>query len=118
MAGAPVCNNLPANTPGQPDPKTLPSVPLATDLASAITAVNALRRIMQTIIAQPPPVSGGLSGFKVQKGKGFHELKQYRVSKVVRIYNPSDKTQFVDVKQIVGVVMADPKTGQTWSWQR
>lgn len=117
MANAPVCNNAPPGAAVQPDPKTLPTIPVANDLQSAINAINAIRRILQTTLYQPPPV-GGITGFKVQQGRGFSEVRQRRVTRRIRIYNPNDRSQWVDVNQIVGMVMADPITGQTWSWQQ
>jgi hypothetical protein len=96
----------------------LPTIPEATDLQSAINAINAIRRIMQTLIQPPHPVSGGITGFKLQQGRGFQEVRQRRVTRRVRIFNPQDKSQWVDVDQIVGMVMADPITGQTWTWQQ
>jgi hypothetical protein len=116
VSDAPICNNAPPSAPGQPSPKTLPSIPPATDLQSAIMAVNAIRRILQTMIQTPP--QGGISGFRLRADRGFQEVKQRRVTKRVRIFNPSDKSQYVDVEQVVGIVMQDPVTGNTWSWNQ
>ena len=118
MANAPVCNNAPLVPQDQPQPKTLPTVPEATDLQSALTAINAIRRILQTITHQPPQRPGGISKFKPSQQRGFQEIKQRRVYKRVRVYNPQDKSQYVDVQQIVSMTMADPATGQIWFWQQ
>lgn len=115
---APVCNNAPVASVNQPTPKTLPTVPEAKDLQSALAAINAMRRILQTIVSQTPQHPGGISGFKMAKTQGFQEIKQRRVYKTVRVYNPQDHSQYVDVQQIVSMTMADPATGQIWYWQQ
>lgn len=40
-----------------------------------------------------------------------------RSTKKVRVYNPQDKTQYVDVKQITSLVMRNSVTGDTWQWK-
>lgn len=114
---APVCNNAAPLPVQQPDPalKNLPSIPEATDLQSLITAVNVMRRMLNNMLNP-----GGVSGFRIQqhKQKGFKELRKYRVTKKTRVFNPNDHSQFVDVEQIVGMVMQDQSTGQVWQWQQ
>ena len=117
MASAPVCNNALPNVIGQPDPnlKNVPAIPEANDLQSALAAINVMRRMLQQLMNP-----GGIDGFKTQKSKnkGFRELRKFRVTKKTRVFNPNDHSQFVDVEQIVGMVMQDPSTGQTWQWQQ
>lgn len=119
MASAPVCNNAPPAVIDQPTAKGMPAIPEATDLPSLIAAVGILRRIVQQMI-NSPGFPGGLSGFKVKtdKPRGFREIKKYRVTKKTRVFNPNDHSQYVDVEQIVGMVMQDPLTGQVWQWQQ
>lgn len=118
MTSAPVCNNAAPAVIDQPDPnlKNVPAIPEATaDIASLVRSVNTMRRLLQQII-----YPGGIDGFKTQKSKnkGFRELRKYRVTKKTRVFNPNDHSQYVDVEQIVGMVMQDPGTGQTWQWQQ
>lgn len=110
---APVCHINQNEVIEQPDPKTLPSVPIANDLASALVAINALRQIVNSITNQQN--QGGISGFKVKpqdRGKGYSEV--HRVMQTVRVFNPQDKTQFVDVQQLKQLVMRDGTTGELW----
>lgn len=110
---APVCHINQNEVIEQPDPKTLPSVPIANDLASALVAINALRQIVNSLTIQQN--TGGVSGFKVQpknKGKGYSEV--HRVNQTVRVFNPQDKSQYVDVQQIKQLVMRDGTTGELW----
>lgn len=122
MATAPVCNTAIPGAVNQPTPKTLPAIPTATDLASALTAIQAITKIVQTLLQGSGSAGGGITGFKTQSGSkasnNFTEVASRRVTKTVRIYNPSDQTQYVDVQQVSSVTMQDPMTGQTWTWTR
>jgi hypothetical protein len=71
--------------------------------------------------------SGGNGGGRRGRGKkttknpkqqGVHFQEVHRTYKTVRIYNPKDKTQYVDVKQIVALQFRDKHTGGTWVWKQ
>lgn len=49
---------------------------------------------------------------------GLTEDRGSRVVKTVRVYNPQDKEQYVDVQQINRMVFKDAKSGETWTWSR
>lgn len=51
-----------------------------------------------------------------QVGGRFIEIS--RTNKIVRVYNPQNKQQYVDVKQIVALTMKDKYTGETWVWKQ
>jgi hypothetical protein len=95
-AVAPVCpTSRPQPVPGQPGP-AIPAVPKATDLPSVIQAVNQLTQIINLMLAPP-----------------FTEVT--RNVQTVRVYNPNDKSQWVDVERITNLTMAND-LGQTWTW--
>lgn len=94
---APVCPiSRPQAFPPQPGIQ-LPFVPLANDLPSAIQAINALH----TIIASTGPAS-------------IRWLEKERVTQQVRITNPQDSSQYVDVLRITKLTMQDQITGDLW----
>lgn len=124
--GAPVCNIIPADQPGAPTAKKVPTIPIATDLNSALSALNAVRA---WINAQQQPPAGGAGGGsggtiippppkqppqpKPTTGR-WNELS--RTTQLVKITNPADPTQFVEVLQLSSLTMQDSQTKETWVW--
>jgi hypothetical protein len=125
------------NAPGPvklPDQQlsTFQPVPKATDLASALKAIQALSNNMTMLLQSgafplspgwdqfyPPFPGGGGAGSKPpQKEGNFVELRPKRIVKKVKIYNPDDREQWVEVEQIVGLTFQDPKSGRTISWRQ
>lgn len=103
----------------------LPSIPVATDLPSALQAINALRQTINIIINNTTPSNPGGSpggGFKSQNQPNpqanFTEIRANRVTQTVRVFNPQDHNQFVDVQQITGLTFLDPQTKQTIVWSQ
>src|ERR1039458_7691342 len=109
--GAPVCNINPANPPPSSKAPALPSIPPASDLASVIAAVNALRQLVIQYFGQVPSGGGGNTyitnpqtpGNPNNPGGGgnFAEVPSGRVTTTTRIYDPNDPTQqtYIDVSQ-------------------
>jgi hypothetical protein len=108
----PVCNLNNRQNVIQPTAATLPQIPLITDLASAINAGNVMRQIIQALLNQLPDLANnvaqlnpdlkptGATAFAVGGG----DFKQSNLTtKKVRVTNPSDSTQYVDVEQVTGV---------------
>lgn len=126
MSNAPVCEIQPIINTQQPSPVTLPAIPLATDLPSALAAINAMamwiRHAQQRLPPPPPDVQGrgGISGIKTKPSTPVQGrwTKVSQQTKVVRVTNPNDPTQFVDVQQIVALTMTDTHTGEKWIWTR
>jgi len=122
MANAPVCRISPTPPPTTYKGPLTASIPVATDLASAIAAVNALRAAMLAGSGANSQGNGG-AGPGPNPGGGFSEKSQFQVTnqviKPVRIYDPNDPTKqtYVDVNQVVSLQMANPVTKETWSWQ-
>ena len=132
--GAPVCNINPKNPAPISLAPALPSIPVATDLASLIAAVNALRQLTIQYFNQVPGNSNtGFNGTPGQPGApgavgggggfspvgSFAETPGSRTTVTTRIYDPNDPTNetYVDVKQITGLTFAN-KTGQTIKWSQ
>ena len=122
--GAPVCNVNQTGKPVQVGGPALPAIPKATDLASAIKAINAIAQTVNIIVNNGVPSNpggvnpgGGFTSNPAQNAN-FNEIRAQRISQTQRIYNPQDKTQYVDVNQITGLTFLDPQTKQTLIWKQ
>jgi hypothetical protein len=111
MSNAPICYINPPAPSAEPIAPTLPAIPVATDLASVISAVNVIRQILQAITNQN-------IGSGQRLTSDFHEVVNKRIVKKVRVFNPQNKSQFVDVKQITGLTFANKLTGQQIDWSQ
>jgi hypothetical protein len=113
-----------------PDVPPLPPLPPpATDLPSALQAINTLRQIIMQLTNQIPdnntggggggrrPDQGAFAASNSKKSGNFVEQRQLRVTKKVRVFNPQDHTQFVDVEQITSQTFRNG-LGQTLSWSQ
>lgn len=87
-----------------PDQKLNPfqGIPKATDLPSALKAIQAITNNFNTLM----------------KAGNFQELRQFRTFETVRVFNPEDTNQWVDVLQITGLVFQDPVTGRYLTWRQ
>jgi len=132
---APVCP-LPDRTPPphRPDLHSTP-IPLATDLSSAIAAINALRAMVQSLSGQlqrqarsvppgrQPPATTTVSvvtkksNDDPKKKAGAWEEVSRRKEKI-RVENPDDSSQFVMVEVINSITMRNKSTGELWTWKR
>lgn len=118
MAGAPICYINPPPPTAEPVAPTIPAIPVATDLASALSAINLMRQIIQTGGGQIPGGAGAGGGTIARKKNdaNFKELKVKRVYATTRVFNPQNSNQYVDVKQITGLTFQDPITKQEIVW--
>lgn len=118
-AQAPICHIPPQKITDAHGPIPLPSIPLATpNLASLVASVNALRQVVQYLAGQKTPaplITNNFTTKQPEKGR-WNEVS--RVTENVRVFNPSDKTQFVDVERINQLKMGDKVTGEQWIWNR
>lgn len=102
MSNPPVCNvEGVVKLPDQKMSKFEP-IPKAVDLPSVIKAVNAITNNFYTLA----------------KAGNFTELRQFRTFKTVRVFNPDDRNQWVDVQQITGLVFQDEVTGRFLTWRQ
>jgi len=123
MANAPQCFISVNETINQPPGVLLPSIPQATDLASALSAIQAMTDMLNLLTGQIVNTRGqpGRQGQAGQPGKNnqnkvgrFTEIK--RVTENVTVTNPQDSSQFVEVERINALTMRDNITGETWTW--
>lgn len=125
---APICH-VPVPTPiDQPSGVQNPSIPIATDLQSAIAAINAMRLILMRLANLMPRFDGagggGRGGGSKQPSKQDPKKKTgrwnevNRVTRVEKVTNPEDKEQFVEVERMQELVMQDSITGEQWIWKR
>lgn len=126
---APICH-VPVPTPiEQPDGIQNPSIPIATDLQSALAAINAMRMILMRLANLQPRFDGSGNGRggridtrskseqpKNKKPGRWNEIS--RITKKEKVYNPEDKEQFVEVERMNRLVMQDTLTGEQWIWSR
>ena len=118
---APICYINPPPPTAEPVAPTLPAIPAATDLQSVIQAVNTITQILRSMNNQQ---DGGPQRFtdatvnSKKKRSDFHEVVKKRIVKKVRVFNPQNKSQFVDVKQITGLTFANKLTGQEITWEQ
>jgi hypothetical protein len=117
--GAPVCHVSKDQVIVQPSPKQQPAIPHANDLASALAAIAALKKIVEGwTLPHPDNNEGGISGFKTNPSKQSRWTQANRTVERVKIFNPSDSSQFVEIDRINSLTMVDKVTGETWVWNR
>lgn len=102
MSNAPVCNVQ--GIVKEPDQKLakFQPIPKATDLPSALKAIQAITNNFYTL----------------SKAGNFVEQRNLRTYQTVRVFNPDDPNQWVDVLQITGLSFIDPVTGRTLLWHQ
>lgn len=123
MAKAPICHESRDEAFPVKQPSLIPNIPPANDLPSALAAINALANAMRIITnrqnARPPqPWTPQINNFASTNSSRWQEVRSERVKQVVRVKNPQDPSQFVDVEQINGLTFSDQKTGEKFSWKR
>ena len=116
---APVCHIPPAVTvTPQPPGRLLPSIPNAYDLASALRAIAALRQAVQILTNQNTTDNGVINNFNTRRDQTGTWNEERRVTETVRVFNPEDDSQYVDVERINSLRMLNKDTKQTWIWNR
>jgi hypothetical protein len=107
--------------------KQVAAIPRATDLKSAITALNMIENIVQQItytqpvvnnIGQEPDYSSlyPTGPFQLFEASNWHE-KDRDYSTPQKVYNTDDLEQFVQMKTI-GFVLFEDKMGHTIEYKR
>jgi hypothetical protein len=115
---APVCHDSRDQVITQPAPKKLPAIPVATDLASALAAIAALTTIVRSLTQPPVQNNYGGVGGGGEPSKPQRWTQDKRVTETVKITNPDDPSQFVEIQRIKSLTMKDGQTGETWVWNR
>lgn len=131
MANAPFCNVTVKKIQGNPGAAVkrnnqagggATAIPANSSLPQAIRIIN---NNFNTLIQQfgrpfpsPSEPNSGTSGLKDVTKPTWGEVRSARQTKKVRVENPEDPDQFVDIEQIEGLTMKNAKTGETWKWTR
>ena len=109
----PVCNlNAKVNVQ-QPTMQSAPQIPVANDLPSALQAIQNITQILQTLVNQLPGQNNTQqntpqrSSQQASPGGDFHQVPGSMVTQPVRIYNPDNPQQYVDVAQVTHVQFAN-----------
>jgi len=113
---APVCNVSPKIPPALGQVPALPAIPTATDPASTMAAVNAIRNWIIQFLGP----SGGGSLVSSGPSGDFVEVTKARITTPTRIYDPNDPTKqtYIDVNQITGMKFQNAKTKQSIVWSQ
>lgn len=99
MATVPYCNVTVATPPARPrSPRGIQTIPPSANLQQIINTVN--YNFNQLI-----------------KGN-YVENRPARQTQIVRIFDPSDRNVWVDVRQITAVQFVNELTGQVINWRR
>lgn len=77
-------------------------IPKATDLPTALRAINAITQ----------------NFYNLSRAGNFREDRSLRTFETVRVFNPDNANQWVDVLQVTGVTFVDPVTGRTLIWRQ
>lgn len=112
---SPVCNVQGLVQAPQQKLASVQPVPPATDLPSALKAIQALTNNLNNAQNQANQPTPEPTEPTVSLGN-FSEDKSFRTTSTVRIFNPSDNTQYVDVVQITQLVFKDPD-GRSIVWK-
>lgn len=122
--GAPVCSDSKDEVLTQPTPNNSLPIPVANDLQSLYAAVNALRAAVMRLTNRtggPPPqkFTPQYNGFTSKKTTvRWSEVRPERTTKVVRVKQKTNPSNYVDVEQINSLTMQDQVTGDKWKWSR
>jgi AAA+ superfamily predicted ATPase len=101
---APVCPISRSQAPSA-QPASPVAIPRPTDLPSAINAINQLITMLNPLVIN---------------NLGFPYVPQWQEVKrnvqTVRIFNPNDREQWVDVERITNLVFQDQSTDALFQW--
>lgn len=127
MPDAPVCNVKGVSVPPTPDLPSLRPIGRATDLPSALRAIQNLTQNFNIIYNMyGPPAGGGTpnrpppggSATTKPKKSTWKEVRDRRVTKNVTIKSDADPSQSIELEQIDSFTMQDTTTGALFTWTR
>lgn len=113
-----------ANQPSGPSLQAIPELQQSVD--GMYNTVSALVQTVRALAGQTPKQASAPSRKstpntpKTQQTQKKEQTGRWtevsRVTSTVKITNPDDSTQYVMVKQITQLIMADSVTGEQWVW--
>lgn len=110
--------NPPTVPPGTPPTSQIgtspvPVIPTATDLPSALTSIAIIGQAIRALAQAQLNAQGG--GQAAAASGGTFKVVQQNIE-TVTITDPNDSTVSVTVKQVTGLVLKNPTSGETWIW--
>lgn len=133
---APSCPSTLPEPIADPNSVNLPSIPVANpnDPNSMAAAINGLRQAYYAERNGTPgdngasPRGNNPQQSKATKGQQKPQQKPKqkntsdfvetgRTKQKVRIFNPDDHTQWIDIEQITSLTLVNQVTGETWFWK-
>ena len=109
---APVCPTSRSQAPSGMPGVVTPAIPRATDLPSAIQAINQLIMMLQ----QPTHPNMFLQINNTMPFPMSRWVETNRVTTKVRIFNPNDNSQWVDVERISNLTFTDRSNNDKFNW--
>jgi len=133
-AVAPVCHVSPPMQGAAPVYPPMPYIPPITaptpgpngqiDWSGLINAMLAMKAALEQLMRQRAPFwsltvsQPGPGPSSKQQGDFGNFVVASQVTKTDRVYNPDDKSQYIDVERVAALTLTDKSTGQTWNWSR
>jgi hypothetical protein len=96
---------------------TIPTIPTATDLPSALVALNVIAQAI-AVIAQNIAASAAATGSTTSSATGGTFVQTDQVTETVTLTDPNDSTVSVQVEQITSLTLRNPVTGEEWIWNQ
>jgi hypothetical protein len=123
---APVCLIPTVTQVPPPAAVGLPAIPVPEpNFPSVVNTLVAMKQAIEQLSGQNNNVKGGSNGFQIKNNKKQQKkppqgrwVETNRVTAPVRIFNPTDQSQYVDVLRINQLTFTDNVTGETWIWNR
>lgn len=95
---------------------TIPNIPTATDLPSALVAINVIAQAIAVIAQNLAAASTATTSTASASGGTFVQTDQ--VTETVTLTDPNDSTVSVEIEQITSLTLRNPVTGEEWIWNQ
>jgi hypothetical protein len=94
----------------------IPNIPTATDLPSALVAINVIGQAIAVIAQNIGASNTSTNASGAATGGTFVQTDQ--VVETVTLTDPNDSSVSVQVQQITSLTMRNPVTGEEWVWNQ
>lgn len=96
----------------------IPTVPTATDLPSALVAINVIgQAIAQLANAASASTISGSTTTAAAAATGGSFTKVSETTSTVVLSDPNDSTVQVEISQVTELIMKNQTTGELWIWK-
>lgn len=97
---------------------SIPTVPTATDLPSALVAINvigqAIAQLANAVTNSGAATAAAAAATSSSPTGEFTKVSQ--TEKTVVLTDPNDSTVQVEISQVTELIMKNQTTGETWIW--